>query len=341
MTQMSELPRDAHPHDAAQLSGTQSEHAPAWRLRVNTILVVGIDTVIGGNLAAHFAGRHSVTGLSASGAEQIAGVQIGQSAEQSPESWIAEVNPNWIIYCGPESRSAWDPATAQRISETCASTAEAWGHAAHDAGLNCTMVSSDAVFTGPWMFHDEESACHSRCDEAECIRASEKAMRRACPESLIVRSHVFGWSPSGDAGWLETLLEAIEQRRGLDQDCIRHATPILATDLADILERAQEERLSGTYHVAGAERISPVQFAQRLADQFALPWLSVRREEVLDEPADGFGAGETSLQTKNVRKALCVAMPMLTEGLARLHAQALNGFREAVCPAATAFEKVA
>jgi dTDP-4-dehydrorhamnose reductase len=138
------------------------------------------------------------------------------------------------------------------------------------------------------------------------------------------------------------MIASIENHQVLDCDFISHATPILATDLAEIVNRAWDEGLAGVYHIAGAERISPLQFAQRLADHFELPWLALRDEETLNERPTGFGAGETSLQTKTIRKALCVAMPMLSEGLGRLQAQQIDGFKERIAPApARKMQKVA
>ena len=294
---------------------------------MSTILVVGIDSTVGANIASHLAERHSVCGLSGNGRVEIEGCQTGPVRTASPAEHIHEQQPDWVLYCGPESVSCWEPAAVDGLGESSVETAAAWAAAAQ-SDCQFTFISSDAAFTGPWIFHDEESLAVCRSSAAGFLRAAEQRVREACPSSLIVRTNAFGWSPSGGAGWVESLLQRIESRRNVDSDCVRHATPILATDLADILERACQEELSGVYHVAGAERISPLQFAQRLADQFDLPWLNVRREQSLTERPEGFGAGETSLQTKKVRKALCVAMPMLSEGLARLQAQQINGFRD-------------
>lgn len=303
---------------------------------MNTILVVGIDSVVGANLAAHFADKHSVIGLSSSGLIRIDGCDsesLGEDPARESERWLRAARPDWIVYCGPECRSGWDRETAEHMNSESVAAAGAWAAAAHAAQRPLAMISSDAVFTGPWIFHDEESLAVCRTPEATRIREAEKAVREQCPGALIVRTNAFGWSTDAEGGWIERLLSAIETRRGVETDCIRHATPLLATDLAEILDRAWQEQLSGTFHIAGAERVSPSQFAQRLADQFDLPWLSVRREQSLLERPEGFGAGETSLQTKKIRKALCVAMPMLSEGLARLRAQAINGFRDRFAPA--------
>lgn len=291
---------------------------------MNTILVVGVDTTIGANAAARLSDRQSVVGLAPGRRIAIDGCEIHAFNPENPDeaaSWLTDIRPQRVLYCGPESRSCWEPDVADRLTDASAAAAGRWAAAAHSAGAPFTMVSSDAVFAGPWIFHDEDSLAVCRSPQAAAVREAEKLVQEACPEALIVRTNVFGWSPTPQTGWLERLIKGIEQRRNLDCDCIRHATPILATDLIEIIDRAWQEELSGVYHVAGAERVSPMQFAQRLADQFDLPWLSLRGEQSLDELPQGFGAGETSLQTKQVRKALCVAMPMLSEGLARLIAQ--------------------
>jgi dTDP-4-dehydrorhamnose reductase len=224
--------------------------------------------------------------------------------------------------------------TETRIDATIASQAAHWAAAARARECHFTFLSSDAVFTGPWMFHDEQSDVFCPSAAAQHLRRAEQVVAEQYPTALIVRSNAFGWSPSATSrGWIDQILSDLDRRSLQGYDYIRHATPILATDLADILLRAIDEQLGGLFHVAGAERVNPLQFAQRLADHFELPWLSVRRaEDTLDASAAGFGAGETSLQTKKIRKALCVAMPMLSEGLTRLRAQQVSGFSEQLGP---------
>jgi len=185
------------------------------------------------------------------------------------------------------------------------------------------------------MFHDEEGESHCTTSPATAIRALEGDIARICDDSLIVRTNAYGWSPVANAGWLENILALIEARRPVQLDPIRHATPILATDLAEILEKMLTEKLTGTYNVAGAERISPMGFAQRLAGQFNLPWIPARTASVQTEVPTGFGAGECSLQTRKLRRDLCIPMPLLSESLTRLEAQQINGHREKLAPNAT------
>jgi dTDP-4-dehydrorhamnose reductase len=295
---------------------------------VNHLLIVGIDTVVGANVAATLSERYRISTWTPDDRFDVPNCEAVDPAD-APGRIVAETRPDWVIYCGPAARSAWEPGTRELLSNEIADEARAWAEAARESGVRMLMVSSDAVFTGPWMFHEEQSpsVCHS--PPAQAVRAAERQVQEACPDALILRTHAFGWSADPETpGWIETLLREVETKRFVEQDHIRHATPILATDLAEILERACQEGLSGTYHVAGAERVSPLKFTQRLADQFDLPWLAIRRESVLTELPQGFAEGECSLQTKEIRKALCVAMPLLSEGLGRLQEQAENGYRD-------------
>jgi dTDP-4-dehydrorhamnose reductase len=311
--------------DPKDSSAARSPHTP------RRLLVVGADSTIGANIAVEAAQQHQVLALTANRRVNLDGCEMLPQDGTAPADVLNETQPDAVIHCGPASRSAWETASPD---ESLAEDAAQWALASNDRDCHLTWLSSDAIFTGPWMFHDEQS--ESRCPSAEAalVRDAETQVSRCCPRALIIRTNAYGWAPAGTAGgWIEQILIDLERRSLQGYDYIRHATPILATDLADILLRAIAEDLTGVHHVAGAERVNPLQFAQRLADHFELPWLAVRRaEDTLDEPAVGFGAGETSLQTKKVRKALCVAMPMLSEGLERLRRQQFTSFTNQTGP---------
>lgn len=295
---------------------------------MDNILVIGVDTIAGANLALSLAEKYRVTTWHPEDKFDIVNCDALDPAD-APRSAIEQTSPDWVIYCGAAACSSWDQESAQHIDASIVGRAVEWASACEDAKTRFVMISSDGVFTGPWMFHDEESIGCCQSDQAVAIRATEEAVLNTAPHALILRTNVFGWSADpARNGWLENLLSEVEMRRIVEQDSIRHASPILATDLAAIVERACLENISGTFHVAGAERVSPLTFTQRLSDQFELPWLSIRKEATLNELPVEFGAGESSLQTKEIRKALCVAMPLLSEGLQRLREQSENGYRE-------------
>lgn len=299
---------------------------------MDKLLIVGVDTIVGGNLAAWLAPRYQIVGLSLQGPLSIAGCETavcdGASTE-APRQWVASERPQRVVYCGPGANSTWGPGSFVSPRPEAVEVAGAWARAAKEFGCELTVISTDAVFTGPWMFHREGSVCNCESPAARVLKMIEDEVLEACPETLLVRTNVYGWSPvAGAPGLVEQVLSAAEDADTLSLDCMRHATPILATDFAEVLERAWMHKLQGLHHLAGGERINPFRFACLLADQFNLPMSSFDAVETPLERRRDFGAGETSLQNRKIRKALDVALPLVREGLSRLYEQHVSGYRD-------------
>ncbi len=294
---------------------------------MKTLLIVGVDTVVGANLAASWSDRARVIGLSTGPEINISGCEMGTCERASADvvrKWLNQTQATHVVYCGIASRSSWEP-TAKTIDDPAAS---AWANGAAESGTHFTLISSDAVFSGPWMFHEENSKSLCASKNADAIRETEETISEICPKSLVVRTNAFGWSPMGlNGGWLEAMLTSLEHNDSADIDPISHATPILATDLADCLEAALEDELIGTYHIAGADRVSPHQFATQLAIAFELNAPQSRTVSELAARPLGFGRGETSLQTRLFRKEYDCSMPLVSEGITRLVEQQAAGFR--------------
>lgn len=299
---------------------------------MDKVLVAGIDTIVGANLAAWLANRFQVVGLSWSDPISVAGCQTavcdGNSTEAAHQ-WIASERPQWVVYCGISSQSTWNIPQPALPRPEAVHAAGSWARAAANFDADFTLISSDAVFTGPWMFHRESGTCFCDSTPARILRMIEKEVAEVCPTSLIVRTNVFGWSPNAQGpGLVETLIEALHDERPLGLDCMRHGTPILATDFVEVLERAYQSKLQGLFHLSGGERVSPFRFAYLLAEQFGLSASSLVAIEPSAESRKEFAAGETSLQTRRIRKVLEMPLPLIREGLGRLYDQSISGYRD-------------
>lgn len=297
---------------------------------MDKILVAGIDTVVGANLAAELAQRYHIIGLSFGEPIDIAGCETSVCAGDDAETarqWVATQRPNWIVFCGPAAQSAWTFPDGSHLHPEAAAAVRPWASAAAEFGCEFTLVSSDAVFTGPWMFHRENSSSFCDSHPARVMRLIEKEVADSNPEALIIRTHVFGWSPSnGMPSFINAVFESLQNELPLELDCSGHATPILATDFADILAKAFEQRLRGLFHLGGGERINRFRFASLLADEFGLNPSSLEPRETACEARKEFGVGETSLQTRKLKRVLEIAPPLIREGLVRLHDQYRSGY---------------
>ena len=295
---------------------------------MDKILVAGINTVVGSNLAESLSATHHVTGVSFQSKVHLPNCNVEADNPRKPAAvleLLQRVKPTRIVLCGAGAESSWDESCKPQPQDVA--QAKLWIDAAHAAGCQLTLISSDAIFTGPWMFHAENS--HSVCSspESTLLLQIEQYAAAAAADSLIVRTHALGWHASSGGGWLESLLADLERGTIGSVDFARHGTPMLATDLADVLVRSWETGLVGTHHVAGAERVSPREFAMKLAGHFRLPTPAAPIAGSLVDRTTGFGCGETSLQTRKIRRALGIPLPLIDESLDRLYQQHLSGYR--------------
>lgn len=289
------------------------------------LLVSGVDSLVGGNLALALADRCDVLGLYEHTRLESPAVRTARWQPDDPETIARHIEtwqPHWIIHCGPLAASSWEQpeaaAQAEREPRTVArlaDLAEAWGS-------RLAVISSDVVFAGPRMFHDENSAVTGTVPRAGHVRAMEQTLEHR--DVLVARTHAYGWSfDAEEAGFAAGAFEALRTRAPLVADGRRHATPILATDLAELLWRAYETRLSGLYHLAGAERTSPRRFVLELADAAGIDAGCRLADAGPVEPWQQ----ETSLSSKRARRMLACATPTLRDGLDRFVAQAKTGWR--------------
>ncbi|MCA9069641.1 MAG: sugar nucleotide-binding protein [Planctomycetaceae bacterium] len=293
------------------------------------VLVVGVDSIVGGNLANTLANHHHVTGLSATKFVQIANTNTRVGNPQTLEDVRRELsltNPDLVVVCGPAAQSVWSMDNPEHLDRTALKAPVHWATAVAETEARLIVVSSDAVFHGPWMFHEE--ACTGVCQSqtASAIREMEYQVLQNCSSALIVRTNAFGWSPQSN-GWIETLLAQIADEKPLRVPAANYATPIAAGQLAELLLQAWDRKLEGLYHVGGSERVNFVHFAHRLAQEFQLPrpkFVSTAQSEL----QHNFGQGETSMNSNRFRRAVGTALPMLGESLTHLREQSENGNRD-------------
>ncbi|MBI3861497.1 MAG: sugar nucleotide-binding protein, partial [Planctomycetia bacterium] len=140
---------------------------------MDKLLVAGIDTILGANLAAWLANRFQVVGLSWKGPVSIAGCETATCDPDSPEAahhWVAMERPQWIVHCGTPAQSVWNIPAPPLPKPEAVYVAGTWARAAQEFGCELTVVSSDAIFTGPWMFHRANGTCYCDSTPARILR---------------------------------------------------------------------------------------------------------------------------------------------------------------------------
>jgi len=296
---------------------------------IEKLLVTGVDCVVGANLALSLGDRFEVVGLYQAHPVFLPGCTTAPWQPAHPAQCsdvLRRERPQWIIHCGPLARGSWDlPNQApdgQQEARTCAVLARV----SAQMGSRLAVITSDAVFAGPRLFHDEKSPPNSRQPFARAVRRAEEALEAT--GALVVRTHAYGWSPAGGPpGFAERVWENLIEGRPAHYHPDRHATPIPATILAELLWVAYRRGLRGRYHISGAERTSAYRFAVDLAAAFGLRSADASPHEGTSDRGPADHLQETSLSTRRARRELGCPMPMLREGLNCFAEQAANGFR--------------
>ena len=126
---------------------------------MDRLLITDVKGFMGAGLAAALADRFEVLD--------------GKSSTN--ETWQADLRdaaPQWIIHCGPLARSSWDtsPLTGEQAADLAALAT-----AAREADCRLTVLSTDAVFTGPRLFHAEDSPLRADGTFVQTVRALETA----------------------------------------------------------------------------------------------------------------------------------------------------------------------
>jgi dTDP-4-dehydrorhamnose reductase len=291
---------------------------------MESLLIAGVDTMIGVNFAAQLADQFDVSTCGLRCGRRVAGCRTLDESRRiaSPQAVIQEVKPRRLVLCPSGANSGWEATSRPEPGDV--GWTERWLHAARDVDVAVTLISSDAVFTGPWMFHAENSLSVCPSPEATILRQIEQLAMDLSPEALILRTNAFGWA----SAWLETALADLEAGRGCQADCVPHASPILVNDLVEITLKAWQAGLAGVYHVAGAERCNPRAFAQKLAAEFGCELPRLATVASLTSCSTGYGCSETSLQTRKIRRALGIAAPLINDGLKKLRQLSQDGYRE-------------
>ena len=267
-------------------------------------LIVGIDTVAGRALAKQVTKRGHVAGLWFDAPEFVDGCHTSRIDDVALKQQIAEADV--VVFCGDASRSSWDAGFGQFESE------ERWLRKCVDEAKTenrkLIFLSSDAVFCGPWVFHDDDSSSLSGDSTAKKLRKLESVVARVS-SSLVVRSNIIG---AADGTFFQETVDLLRAEQNITLDAATFATPIAADDFAEAVERCIAENVCGYINIAGAERTTPFRFAINLANSLNLHANGIA-------PLTGNGSClERSLRCQRLRLEVNMQSPLMRETLEKL-----------------------
>lgn len=296
------------------------------------LLVTGASGLLGLNLIVQAAGRYEVSGvlrrerLSPDSIASFRPLLADLTEPGQAERLISQVEPDAVVHCAALTDVDYcqmHPAQAQRLNrEVAREMAEITAR----EKVALLHISTDAVFDGVKGDYSEEDPPNPLNVYASTKLDGERAVAEANPDAIIARVNFFGWSWQGRrslAEWFFNNLSAGNPIKGFT-DLI--FCPLLANDMAEILLRMLDLRLSGIFHVVSADSQSKFTFGKTLARQFGF-------DENLISPASYTSAGLRAprarllnLRSDKLARALGEDLPGQADSMRRFHQLFCKGY---------------
>jgi dTDP-4-dehydrorhamnose reductase len=183
------------------------------------------------------------------------------------------------------------------------------------ADIPFVFFSTDLVFDGRKGNYSETDAVNPLHIYGETKAAAEQIILRN-PHHTVVRTSLNGGvSRLGNRGFNEDLRLAWQAGRGVNLFTDEFRCPIFAGETARAVWELANQRRTGLFHIAGAEKLSRWQIGQLIAARW--PQLNPKITPALAANFPGPPrALDTSLNITKVQKVLSTLLPGLTEWLA-------------------------
>ncbi len=282
------------------------------------LLVTGVTGLLGANFAVVAAAAGTrVIGVTHRYPFQADGIETCRADLRNRDVVLhlaRDTRPSWMVHCAAMAdvdRCETEPEAAW--ADNC--DAARWvAEAAQSVGARLLHVSTDGIFSGIRGGYCEDDLPKPVNVYARTKLAAEEAVLQYSG-ALVVRTTIYGYNaqPKHSLGeWVLAKLQAGEIVPGL-RDVV--FTPILVNHLAELMLAMMARKLSGVYHVAGAEALSKYEFARRIAAIFGYDPDLVRATSLRSIGLRAQRPLDTSLKTEKVVHALGRPMPDVDCGL--------------------------
>jgi dTDP-4-dehydrorhamnose reductase len=192
-------------------------------------------------------------------------------------------------------------------------------NASIEHGAKLIHISSDHLFSGLQELADEGEPFSPLNEYARSKCKAEEEVLRINSKCLIIRTNFYGWGPSYRRSFSDEIIYSLEKNIEVNLYNDIFYTPILINSLAEAMIDLVELNHSGIFNIVGSERVSKLEFGQRLSKTFKLDdslihGLSYFNNQLgIDKPRD------MSLSNNKIEMILNRKIPTLDSDLSRLY----------------------
>lgn len=296
------------------------------------LLVTGASGLLGLNLIVQAAGRYEVSGvlrrerLSPDSFTSFRPLLADLTEPGQVKRLIAQVEPDAVVHCAALTDVDYcqmNPVQAQRLN---VDVAREMAEITARENVALLHISTDAVFDGVKGDYSEEDMPNPLNVYASTKLDGERAVAEANPDAIIARVNFFGWSWQGRrslAEWFFNNLSAGNPIKGFT-DLI--FCPLLVNDMAEILLRMLDLRLSGIFHVVSADSQSKFAFGKMLARQFGFDENLISPASYTSAALHAPRARLLNLRCDKLARVLGEDLPKQADSIRRFHQLFCKGY---------------
>jgi dTDP-4-dehydrorhamnose reductase len=236
------------------------------------LLITGSSGLLGWHVCQQATSQWQVYGIYGSRQVEIQHthqIRLDLRDYQALKDLFAAVQPDAVIHLAAQSQPNWcqqNPDLAYATNVTAS-----WNVAGlcADAEIPCVFTSTDMVFDGSQPPYRETDPVNPINIYGAQKVAAEAGMRSRYPATAICRMPLmFGIAPMIN-NFLQSFLKTLQAGQTLNLFTDEFRTPVSATTAAQGLLLAVD-KVQGTIHLGGKERLSRYEFGLRLVESFQL-----------------------------------------------------------------------
>jgi len=250
--------------------------------------------------------------------------------DKSQLKHIEQLNPNLIIHCAaltdidgcednPDEAYRQNVLMSKNIAEL-----------ANQTGAYLIHISTDAVFDGRRGNYSEADKPNPISVYGKTKLHAEHEVLSIHPSSSVIRTNIYGWNKRDKFSLAEWMLNKLENNDELPafKDIIY--SPIIVNNLIVQLFVLYDKKFSGIIHLAGGESCSKLDFANVLAEVFALDKSLIKTTSIDDLNLRASRGKNINLDVSRAQKLLNTPLPKVREGLVEMKCLRERGYVEAL-----------
>ncbi len=287
---------------------------------MSRILITGASGLLGANLVVAFSELFTVLAAYKSNrmkSDHVDCFQLDLVQKEWVASVFAQLRPGRVIHCAAQTDVDYCESHPEQAELANVDASRNVALAAEAVGAQLTYISTDSVFDGGKGTYSEQHQPEPINVYGRTKLEGERTVKDLLPDSLIIRTNIYGWNMQEKESLAEWVLGRLERGEPLSGFRDVYFSPILVNDLAGILLRMMKLNLSGTYHVGGRQRCSKYQFGRHLASVFGHDLGLIQPVFVSDSQLAAPRPKDTSLDVAKVTQSLDLPMPEVVSGLRR------------------------